>query len=210
MARVSGRTAGCPRCGAPLPADPSQWAHRRRWCSLACREAHKNDRRRDRRAAGLEAVKGQAVEKLGHAERAVVAAAGPVDAGPHAAFDTPTTAYREAADGRVLAVMPRVPFDGTQACLGDDRFIDDHAQADAAVRADLAAICGGCRWFTPCRDWAVAHERHGFIAGLTGPGLRAERASRGVMLVERLYAHLYGLAPEPATYRGEDADDEVA
>jgi WhiB family redox-sensing transcriptional regulator len=73
-------------------------------------------------------------------------------------------------------------FDGTQSCYGADQrlfFPRKGANAAAAVRA-AKRMCAGCRFLTPCREWAVAQGRDtiGVWGGTTDRERRAIRADR--------------------------------
>jgi WhiB family redox-sensing transcriptional regulator len=73
-------------------------------------------------------------------------------------------------------------FDGTQACYGADQrlfFPRKSGNAPAAVRA-AKRYCAGCRFLTPCREWAVSQGRStiGVWGGTTDSERRAIVAGR--------------------------------
>lgn len=111
-------------------------------------------------------------------------------------FATPAVAWRYVSTrkaGSFVAFMPLPPFDGRQACAGDDRFI---AETHTATELDeLREICNSCPFLDHCRDWSLAHEQHNVHAGM-GAAERAKiRRQLGVVLVPRLEADRWGLMP---------------
>jgi WhiB family redox-sensing transcriptional regulator len=83
------------------------------------------------------------------------------------------------------ASAPVPNFDGTNACAGADQrlfFPRKGGNAPAAVRA-AKRICAGCRFLTPCRDWAVSQGRD--TVGVWGGTTDTERRTlaRGRALV---------------------------
>lgn len=201
----------CAHCGAPWPEGLSrQGLGARKYCGPTCRRQAEKALEAERKALPptweqeIEAHRTALARERGisREDRALVADAGPVLSGPAPAFYTEPISHRYTADGDVLAVIARPAFDGTQSCAGDDRFITDDALQSSLVRRDLTRVCASCPFFRECYDWSIAHERHGFLAGMTGRDLPRERQIQGVRLVERTCADLYGL---PVTTGGEAA-----
>lgn len=72
-------------------------------------------------------------------------------------------------------------FDGTQACLGDDRFIKE-ARGEWANRlnAECKAVCQTCSWIKPCGDYALRHEMHGVMGGMSALDRQKIRRARNI------------------------------
>ena len=104
--------------------------------------------------------------------------------------------------GDIAAMMRPIPFDGSQACADSMAFTDrDEWAPDEAEH--LATICAGCPWLARCRDWALAHERYNYWAGMTPQDRREWRKTNRVQVVDRYSAELYGLMAYTSSQAGQ-------
>lgn len=72
-------------------------------------------------------------------------------------------------------------FDGTQACaqVGFDFYFPIEKPGDFPHERALRAVCEGCVFLEPCREWAIWHEEYGYWGGMTPrQRLVARRAMR--------------------------------
>ena len=91
-------------------------------------------------------------------------------------------------------------FDGAQECAGDDRFTADMFMRkvpavidDDELLSDLRDVCASCPLLAGCDEWALNHERYGFLGrshsagagcGATGEGIRLVEPMTGLVVVE--------------------------
>jgi hypothetical protein len=116
-------------------------------------------------------------------------------------FTTPAERWKHMIGGDVAAMMRRIDFDGTQKCDGDDRYTSEGDwEYDDETAADMYATCHGCPFLTPCRDWAVAHERWNYYAGTTPMERNRYRRLHRIQVVDRYASSLYGLTTEKREY----------
>lgn len=81
--------------------------------------------------------------------------------------------------------VPYPPVDGTQPCAAEEPelFFPRTSRDQYFSEPRAKAVCEHCPFFTPCLEWAVAHNTDGLWAG-TSPAERAAiRARRGVTAI---------------------------
>lgn len=81
-------------------------------------------------------------------------------------FTTRAVEWLRHPGGDIAAIFPLIPFDGSQECVGDDRYTQEHDLTDEDLR-DMQGQCALCGWLDECRDFALAHERFNYYAGMT-------------------------------------------
>lgn len=108
-------------------------------------------------------------------------------------FTTKAEAWRRMVGGEIAALMRPIPFDGSQACK-DILTFTEKDEWPATEADELRGTCAGCAWLERCRDWAIAHERHTFMGGMTPQERQQYRRAFRIQIVDRFCAELYGLA----------------
>lgn len=81
-------------------------------------------------------------------------------------------------------IVPYPSVDGTQPCIDEVEAFDwDDEKEIAAIRICREA-CRGCSFRVPCREFGIAHSKHGVWGGLTSWERDLVRRARGQAYIE--------------------------